>query len=113
MRQLARRFAARERIKDDVIECRLLTQPIDRYQSAAEKIADGAIFAFANGTNPELGVVFESDGGRWLYGTLRFTSAESSVLLDGQPVAAFDPYNPRGRAGGPYHNGSYKVEMDK
>src|SRR5580704_4906111 len=39
------------------IECRLLPQPIDRYKSAAQKIVDGAIFVYANSTNPELAVV--------------------------------------------------------
>src|SRR5262249_40979427 len=37
MRQLARRFAATERLNNESIECRLLTQPNDRYQSASEK----------------------------------------------------------------------------
>jgi hypothetical protein len=113
MRQLARRFAARERLKNELIECRLLAQPIDRYQSATQKIVDGAIFAFANGTNPEIGLVLESDGGRWRYGILRLTSAEVSVTLDGRQVAAFDPFNPRGRTDGPYHTASHKIEMDK
>jgi hypothetical protein len=113
MRQLARRFAAKERVNKEAIECRLLTQPIDRYQSAPEKIVDGAIFAFANGTNPEVGVVFECDGERWLYGILRLTAAEASVTLDGRQVAAYDHFNPRGRTDGPYHNASHKIEMDK
>jgi hypothetical protein len=113
MRQLARRFAAKERVNKEVIECRLLTQPIDRYQSAPEKIADGAIFAFANGTNPELGVVFECDGERWQYGILRLTAAEASVTLDGRQVAAYDHFNGRGRTDGPYNNASYRIEMDK
>jgi hypothetical protein len=110
MRQLARRFAAKERLNKESIECRLLAQPIDRYQSAEDKIVDGAIFAYANGTNPELGVVFESDGERWRYGIIRLTSAESSVTLDGQQVAAFERFNPRGRTDGPYHNASHKIE---
>jgi hypothetical protein len=113
MRQLARRFVAKERLKNESIECRLLTQPIDRYQSIAEKIVDGAIFAYANGTNPELGVVLETDGERWQYGTLRLSSAEASVSLDGQQVASFEAYNPRGRTDGPYHNASYKMDRDK
>jgi hypothetical protein len=113
MRQLARRFEAKERIKQDSIECRLLTQPIDRYQSAEDKIVDGAIFAFANSTNPELGVVFESDGERWLYGVIRLTAAQSRVLLDGKQVAEFEGYNPRGRTDGPYHNASYRIDRDK
>ncbi len=113
MRQLARRFAAKERIKDESIECRLLPQPIDRYQSAGEKIVDGALFAFANATNPEVGVVFETDGQRWRYGTLRLTSAESSVTLDGRQVAAYDGFNPRGRTDGPYHNAAHRIDMGK
>jgi hypothetical protein len=113
MRQLARRFAARERLNNESIECRLLTQPIDRYQSTPEKIVDGAIFAYANGTNPELGVVFESDGERWLYGVIRLTAAEATVTLDDRQVAAYDPFNARGRIDWPYHCASYKIEMDK
>ena len=111
MRQLTRRFVAKERINKVPIECRLLTQPIDRYQSAAEKIVDGAIFAYANGTNPELGVVFESDGERWRYGIVRLTAAESSVTLDGRQVAAFE--RSRTRVTDPYHNAAHKIEMDK
>lgn len=110
MRQLARRFAAKERLNKESIDCRLLTQPIDRYQSAEDKIVDGAIFAYANGTNPELGVVFESDGKRWQYGIIRLTAAESSVTLDGREVAAFEGFNSRGRTDGTYHNASHKIE---
>jgi hypothetical protein len=113
MRQLARRFAAKERVNKVSIECRLLTQPIDRYQSAAEKIVDGAIFAYANGTNPELGVVFESDGERWRYGTVRLTAAESSVTLDGREIVAFERFNARGRTDGPYHCTSLRIDMGK
>jgi hypothetical protein len=113
MRQLARRFGAKERLNNESIECRLMAQPLDRYQSEADKIADGAIFAFANGTNPEVGVVFESDGGRWRYGTLRLSAAELSITLDGRPVATYDRFNPRGRTDGPYHNASQKLETGK
>jgi hypothetical protein len=113
MRQLARRFAATERLKNESIECRLLTQPIDRYQSAAEKIVDGAIFAYANGTNPELGVVFESNGERWQYGVIRLTAAESSVTLDGRQVAAFEHFNARRRTDGSYHNSAHRIDVTK
>ena len=111
MRQLARRFAVKERFNNEVIECRLLTQPLDRYQSAAPKIVDGAIFAYANGTNPEIGVVFETDGERWLYGILRLTAAESTVTLDGRQVVAYERFNARGRKDGPYNSASYKIGM--
>jgi hypothetical protein len=110
MRQMARRFAAKERLKDESIECRLLTQPIDRYQSTPDRIVDGAIFVYANGTNPEAGVAFECDGERWQYGILRFTAAEVSVTLDGKSVASFEPFNARGRNDWPYHNAAHKVQ---
>jgi hypothetical protein len=113
MRQLARRFGAKERLNNELIECRLMTQPIDRYRSEAEKIVDGAIFAFANGTNPEVGIVVECDGERWRYGTLRLSAAELSITLDGRQVAAYERFNARGRTDGPYHNASYKFEMGK
>jgi hypothetical protein len=113
MRQMARRFAATERHNQESIECRLLTQPIDRYQSAAEKIVDGAIFAYANGTNPELGVILESDGERWRYGIFRLTSAEASVALDGRQVAVFERFNARGRTDGPYHSAAHRIDGDK
>jgi hypothetical protein len=112
MRRLARRFTAKEQYRNTEIECRLLTQPIDRYNSAEQKIVDGAIFVYANSTNPELGVVLETDGEDWRYGTLRLTSAESRVLLDGQEVAAYDEVNARNPSGS-YQNGSYRLEMDK
>jgi hypothetical protein len=113
MRQLARRFGAKERFNNESIECRLIAQPIDRYQSEAQKIADGAIFALANGTNPEIGIVLESDGERWRYGILQLCSAEVTVTLDGRQVAAYDRFNARGRKDGPYNSGSYKIDMGK
>lgn len=113
MRQLARRFAARERFKTETAECRLIAQPIDRYQSPAEGIDDGAIFALANGTNPEIGIAIETDGKRWRYGVLRLSSAESHVTLDGKEVAAFEAFNPHGRRDGPYNSGSYKIGPGK
>ncbi len=112
MRQLARRFTAKEQYRNAEIECRLLSQPIDRYQSAAHKIVDGAIFVYANSTNPELGVVLETDGAHWQYGTIRLTGTHASVLLDGRQVAAYEQISPRARRGS-YQLGSYRLEIDK
>jgi hypothetical protein len=112
MRRLARRFTAKEHFRGAEIECRLLAQPIDRYQSEADKIVDGAIFVYANSTNPELGVVFETDGEHWLYGTLRMTSAKSSVMLDGREVAAYEAL-PSRRPSKSYTNASHMIDMDK
>jgi hypothetical protein len=110
MRQLAKRFGAKERFNKDLLECRLLAQPIDRYSSEADKIVDGAIFALANGTNPEIGIVLESDGEHWRYGILRLTSAESFVTLDDKEVVSYEQFR-YDRKDGPYNGGWYKIEM--
>jgi len=89
LRQLARRFTVKEKFRGGEVECRLLTQPIDRYRSEADKIVDGAIFVHVNSTNPEVGVVLETDGNRWVYGTLRLGGAELTIALDGREAAAY------------------------
>jgi hypothetical protein len=113
MRQLARRFAAKETYNNETVECRLIAQPLDRYRAEADGLADGAVFALANGTNPEIGVVLEVQGGRWRYGVVRLSSAESVVTLDGKQVVAFERFNAKGRRDGPYNSGSYTLGPGK
>ena len=112
MRPLARRFAATLTINKDVAECRLIAAPLDRYSSDADKIIDGAIFALANGTNPEIGVVLEAVGDGWQYGIIRLCGAESKVTLDGKAVAAFERFVAGSRKDGEYANG-WKIELGK
>lgn len=89
MRQFARRYAVHEMLGNDKIECRLMPQPIDRYVDRENKIVDGAAFAFANGTNPEAGVLLETDGATWQYGAFRLSTAAVFIELDGKLVAEF------------------------
>jgi hypothetical protein len=89
MRQLARRFTVKEKIKEQVLECRLLPQPIDRYQLPEAGILDGAFFVYANGTNPEVGLFLEAGKQDWTYGIARLSAAESTIFLDGKEVASF------------------------
>jgi len=89
MRQLARRFTVKEKIRDVDTECRLLSQPIDRYSAADAGILDGALFVYANGTNPEIGVLLEASDAGWAFGVARLSSAETKVSLDGKEVATF------------------------
>jgi hypothetical protein len=86
MRQLARRFTVQETLppEDNKIECRLLAQPIDRYDGGPEKLLDGAIFAFANGTNPEVALLLECSEREWRYGLARLSSAAVEAKLDGE-----------------------------
>lgn len=95
MRDLARQFTGSEVDKDLKCELRLLPQPIDRYQPATDPKADGAIFIFAFGTNPELMLLIESDGQSWQFAAGRLSGAETITLTyggktvwDGDPVRA-------------------------
>ena len=110
MRQLARQFKVHERLREVSIECRLLAQPIDRYASAADKITDGAIFAFANGTNPELGLLLECDDERWLYGIVRLSAAELMLKLGDREIASFPPGDFRSISG-TYSASNHPLEL--
>lgn len=93
LKDLSRRFTAHEFWDPDNsrFELRLLVKPVHRYSDPAGKIQDGAVFAFANGTNPEVLVLIEAVGddlknARWQYSLARLGSAELHVALDGQEV---------------------------
>ncbi len=86
MRQMSRRFSVHETLDTgDKVECRLLTQPIDRYSDEKAGITDGAMFVFANGTNPELGLLLECNAEEWSYGIVRLSAATLLADLDGKP----------------------------
>ena len=84
LRQLAQRFAAREVRHEEPIACRLMPQPIDRYSDIEAGIVDGAVFTFANGTNPELGLLLECSDKAWSYGAFRLSAAALVAELDGK-----------------------------
>jgi hypothetical protein len=85
MRQLSRRFAVHEALDTgDKVECRLLPQPIDRYADEKQGIFDGAIFVFANGTNPELALLLECSADEWTCGVVRLSAAALFADLDDQ-----------------------------
>lgn len=80
MRSLAKRFASNEIVLNETCDLRLLPQPVDRYTPSSAKQADGAIFFFTFGTNPEVVLLIESDGQRWEYAAGRLTGAEKLDL---------------------------------
>jgi hypothetical protein len=86
MRQLSRRFTAHEELGKDKFECRLLSQPIDRYDDQNAGIQDVALFVFANGTNPEIGLLLECSAERWSYGMFRLGSAALFARFDDKLV---------------------------
>ncbi len=91
MREIARGFKAVQTYKGQKIELRLLSQPIDRYKDENRKIADGAVFVFANGTNPELGMLIETDGKAWSYGLFRLSTAPIALEFGGKEVTGIPP----------------------
>jgi hypothetical protein len=111
MRQLARRFAVLEKFGGEEIDCRLLTQPIDRYESPDDGIVDGAIFAFANGTNPEAAILLECDDTTWWHANVRMGAAELTVELDDRPIARYPFFGDYGRSDGAYTSTSHEITL--
>jgi hypothetical protein len=111
MRQLARQFNVKERIGDVDIDCRLLSQPIDRYQDG--EIADGALFVFANGTNPEIGLFLEATETGWMYGLARLSAAQTTISLNDKQIAQF-PFGAFELVkAGPYASTSHPIVVGK
>jgi hypothetical protein len=91
MKSLRARFTAYEHaVIEGRVELRPLTSPLHRYADPAHGITDGAIFSFANGTNPEVLLVLEAheaDGkAAWHYAIVQLTGGAIVVQLDGKDV---------------------------
>ena len=92
LRALAEEFSA----TDDFLgagwsQLRLLPKPWLRYGKAGSGVEDGALFAFALGTDPEVVLMIESrpnpaGGHRWEYGLAPMTSFEVKASWKGNPV---------------------------
>jgi len=97
MRQLAQRFTAVSifRVNPTDVErspydLRLMSRPLYRYGDPETDLTDGALFAFAQGTNPEVWLLLEvrqtDDGPAWHYGMAPMTGYAVSAKLDGEVV---------------------------
>ena len=92
-RQIRQRFAAHEKEgTDGRLELRPLSTPLYRYADDATGVIDGVVFAFANGTNPEVLLLLEAQHDAktkqavWTYGLAQMTGAEVHASLDDQEV---------------------------
>lgn len=90
MRQIARRFSVKDFFEgksDDAL--RLMSTPLARYSDDAA--SDGAVFAFAHGTDPEMFVVIEArsinqgESPKWHVGLAPMTGYAITAELDDQP----------------------------
>ncbi len=109
MRDIARRFTA------DLVHpqkgrtvLRLLPQPIYRYEKLPKELLDGALFAFVQGTDPEVFLLVEAEkterGARWRYALSRMNMFELHVALDDKEIwsAAELTWNDVADRRGPY-----------
>jgi hypothetical protein len=91
MRALAGEYGATVITSEkDQQELRLLPQPVYRYGRPDGAVADGAIFAFCKGTNPEVLLLVEAvKNGKeleWHYAFARMTSRGCEVRRDDKAV---------------------------
>jgi hypothetical protein len=108
MRALAREYSATVTgwgINQQVL--RLLSQPVYRYGRSDGDVADGAIFAFCKGTNPEVLLLVEAvKNGKelqWKYAFARMTARECEVRR-GDKVVWNVPLIKSDSRTDPYHN---------
>lgn len=108
MRELSRRFGSRyveNATTSD--ELRLIPKPIYRYElgkpNGDSELIDGAVFAFAQGTDPESLLLIESrraeNGPQWHYATAKRTVGQIDVTLDRKQVqvhswGGWSPFQP-------------------
>lgn len=85
MRTLAAQFSVIAQYGDMKEQLRLLTTPLYRYASEKQGVTDGALFAFARGTDPEAFLMIEArrrDGSvEWQYALARFVGHASLRAL--------------------------------
>lgn len=104
LRTMARRFRV-DLIKGKPVEGRLLPQPLVRYAAPEAGVIDGAVFAFAEATDPEALLILEArrdpdhPEGRWFFSVARMTSPQAEIRLGESLVWTGLPYwsNPRSR----------------
>jgi hypothetical protein len=93
MKQLVAQFTAAVDVNADFDapeQLRMLTTPLYRYSSPEAEIIDGAIFAFVQGTNPEILLLIEattpSSKTAWRYGFARMSCFNLRLYRDGKIV---------------------------
>jgi hypothetical protein len=91
MRQLARRFTVDTYAPNgERFVPRLLPTPLFRFSQTEQNQSDGAVFAYAYGTNPEVILLLETaqteEGLKWHYGLAPLTATEIAVRLDDREI---------------------------
>jgi len=107
MRKIAESFEATDDFEGKSRwELRLLSKPLQRYEKSSADVLDGALFAFAHGTDPEVFLMLEARGAdgqyAWHYGLAPMTAYAVKVSSAGReiwsaphrqgPFAASEPF---------------------
>jgi hypothetical protein len=98
LKEQARRFSGTQEVQETdktFVHLRLLPREIERYTSGPQEHADGAIFLFANGRNPALLLVVETDGKEWQYGIGRLSMPSTLEMRLDDTVVWSEPRIPR------------------
>ena len=91
MRDIADRFKASDEFegREQSDELRLLSRPLHRFGKADTETLDGALFAHAHGTDPELLIIIEAiqvyTGHEWHYALAPMTGYALKATLDDKP----------------------------
>jgi hypothetical protein len=97
LKELARRFRV-SIIKGKLVEGRLMPQPLIRYAAVDSGVIDGAVFAFAEATDPEALLILEArrdpshPDGLWTFSFARMTSPQVEVRLGDRLLWTGLPY---------------------
>jgi hypothetical protein len=100
LKEQARRFSGTQEVQElrgvdkTFVHLRLLPREIDRYAPGPQEFADGAIFVFANGRNPALLLVVETDGRDWQYGIGRLSMPSTLEMRLEETVVWSEPRIP-------------------
>lgn len=104
LRAQARRFRLREQRRETWQDGRLLTQPLYQWEAPEQGVLQGALFGFAETTDPELLLLFEArqvpgtPHAEWWFAVAKMTSSPCELSLDDQLLWTGSGYwkNPRG-----------------
>ncbi len=113
MRAIARQFsAARHDPDESERNLRLMSRPLFRYAAPESGVIDGAIFAFVQGTNPDVILLIEAiqnnASPHWRYGLARMHRYKLDVSFDGKMARVF-PEVPMSEILNTNKNQPYKV----
>jgi hypothetical protein len=104
LRDLAAEFEVSVQSDQNRYELRVLSRPLYRYSQAEGGVLDGALFAFVEGTDPELILTIEtqSDKPRWVFACGRLTRWAIEVRHRGRLVSEFREMTGAGEASDGY-----------